>query len=131
MEWRYKKGCFTIYKSCSRCGKIHKASYKCPVNRVYNGGIERDIRNTYEWHKKAKQIKRESNYLCEVCKQEGRYTYNNLEVHHIIKVKDDTSRLLDDYNLVCLCVEHHKKADNGEISKEYLEELARNRVDKT
>ena len=109
-----------MYKSCSRCGKIHPYNYKCNVGRVYNGGQERKQRNTYAWHLKAKQLKEKSNHLCEVCKDQGVYTYDNLEVHHINKVKDSPEKLLDDCNLITLCVEHHKLADKGQIDKNYL-----------
>lgn len=116
-----------MLKSCSRCGKIHDYNYKCNVGKVYRGGKERELRNTYDWILKSREIRDRSNYLCEVCRDEGRYTYNNLEVHHITKVTEEPNRLLDNYNLVCLCVEHHKKADKGEIDKEYLEKLAKKR----
>ena len=114
-----------MYKSCSRCGKIHNTNYTCNKGKVYNGGIERKLRNKHAWHIKADEIKRKSNNLCQVCRDQGRYTYNNLEVHHITKLIDDTDRLLDNYNLVCLCVEHHKMADKGDLDKEYLENLAK------
>ena len=116
-----------MFKSCSRCGKIHTHTYRCNIGKVYRGGEERELRNTNNWHKKANEIKEKSNYLCEVCKKEGRYTYDGLEVHHINKIKDNTALLLDNYNLVCLCVDHHKKADRNEIDKDYLLDLARER----
>ena len=119
-----------MYKSCSRCGKIHDANYKCNVGRVYNGGNERALRNKYAWHKKADDIKEKANHLCEVCRDNGIYTYNKLEVHHIDKVKDAPDKLLDDSNLICLCVLHHKEADNGKLNKDYLHKLVRIREEK-
>lgn len=110
-----------MYKSCSRCGKIHSTSYKCHIGRVYNP----NIRNTNKWHKKAEEIKERSNYLCELCKAENRYTYNNLEVHHIDKIKDKPERMYDDNNLICLCDRHHKEVENNIKIKDYLFELAR------
>ncbi|MBP5424284.1 MAG: HNH endonuclease, partial [Paludibacteraceae bacterium] len=92
-----------MYKTCSRCGKIHPFDYKCNVGKIYKGGEERTLRNTYAWEKKSKEIRDKAQHLCEVCRQEGRLTYNNIEVHHITKVRDDVSLLLDDLNLVCLC----------------------------
>lgn len=118
-----------MYKACSRCGKIHDTKYKCHVGKTYNGGEERVLRNTYAWQQKSIEIRERSNYLCEVCKQEGRFTYDNLEVHHITKLTEDSSRLLDNYNLICLCQEHHKLADAGKIDKGYLEKLAKLRED--
>ena len=113
-----------MYKSCSRCGKIHDINYKCNVGKVYKGGEERQLRSRYAWALKSKEIKERSNYLCEVCKQEGIYTYENLEVHHITKVSENKDRLLDNTNLICLCQKHHKLADKNIIPKDYLEELA-------
>lgn len=85
------------------------------------------MRNTHAWHTKAEQIKKDSKYLCSVCKEKGIYNYNDLEVHHIIKIRDDKSKLLDNYNLICLCVYHHKLADKGKIKADYLLNLAKKR----
>ena len=120
-----------MYKTCSRCGKIHPFDYKCNIGKVYKGGEERTLRNTYAWEKKSKQIREKAQHLCEACRREGRLTYNNLEVHHIVKVKDNASLLLDDYNLVCLCQEHHKKADKGLIDADYLRKIADDREKKS
>jgi len=120
-----------MYKSCSKCGKIHDSNYRCNKSRIYAQDHTRELRNTYDWIKKSLEIRERSNYLCEVCKQENIYTYDNLEVHHIVKINEDDTRLLDNYNLVCLCQEHHKKADRGEIDKEYLFKLAKIREDGT
>ena len=119
-----------MYKACSRCGKVHNVNYKCNIGRV-RGNIPEDarLRNLNAWHIKAEEIKKKSNYLCSVCKEEGRYNYNNLETHHIDKLRDKPEKLLDDYNLICLCVEHHKLADRNKIDKEYLFKLARERED--
>ena len=50
--------------------------------------------------------------------------YDDIEVHHITKITEDESLLLENKNLICLCQYHHKLADKGEISKEYLQGLA-------
>ena len=112
-------------KSCSRCGKIHPRGYNCNVGRIYTKTDESRLRSRYAWTKKAQQIKNDAMGLCEVCKAQGLYNYDNLEVHHITKLKDDPNGLLDDNNLVCLCVYHHKQADDGEIDGDYLRELAK------
>lgn len=114
-------------KSCSRCGKIHPRGYNCNVGRVYQKTDENKLRSRYAWTKKAIQIKDDANGLCEVCKAQGVYTYDNLEVHHITKLKDDPNGLLEDNNLICLCVYHHKQADAGEIEATYLRELVKER----
>ena len=116
-----------MYKSCSRCGKIHDTRYKCNVGRTYTGGDERKLRSQYSWTKKSEEIRERANHLCEVCRDIGQITYEGIEVHHIVKVRDDKTKLLDNENLICLCQEHHKQADNGEIEKEYLYALAHER----
>ena len=113
-----------MYKACSRCGKIHPANFKCSKGIIYAGGDERKLRAKYSWAKKSKEIREKANHLCEVCRDEGVYTYSNLEVHHIDKVRENSQCLLDDFNLVTLCQRHHKLADAGKINKEYLRKLA-------
>lgn len=117
--------------SCGRCGKMHPRGYKCNYMREYRTErTEEDrLRYTRKWQNKSKQIKADANYLCEVCKSKGIYTYNDLEVHHITKLREDPSGLLDDYNLICLCRSHHKQADDGEIKAEDLRRIARKRID--
>lgn len=116
-----------MYKSCSRCGKIHDAGYQCNAHKIYLGGIERELRSNYKWTQKSLEIREKAQYLCEVCRDSGIYTYDSLEVHHINKLREDKDNYLSNDNLICLCTECHKKADRGEISKEYLRKLARRR----
>ena len=117
-------------KACGRCGGFHPIGYKCTKGKEYNGGQERKLRNLNAWHKKSTEIRERANYLCEVCRDKGRYVYNGIEVHHIRKLKDYPEGLLDNYNLVCLCSDCHKKADSNEMPISYLEELARKREGK-
>ena len=122
-----------MFKVCHRCGKIHASNFVCEAGkqpRRYSGGTERVLRSSYKWTEKSKEIRERANYLCEVCRDEGVLTYDGLEVHHIIKVKDDEDLLLDNNNLICLCTAHHKQADNNELDRKYLQDLARQRENK-
>lgn len=131
-----------IYKSCSYCGKVHDINYKCNKKPKINwskynkDSDEYKLRNTYNWHKKAEEIKQRANYICEVCKDKNikdrsyNVNYEGLEVHHINKLSNRPDLLLDNYNLICLCVKHHKEADRDEIDKDYLFKLAKDREDK-
>lgn len=121
------------YKSCPFCGRIHPVDYNCPAKpkRVYKGTEERKLRNTNDWKKKSEEIREKAQGLCEVCRDKGIYTYKGIEVHHITKIRDDKEGLLDNYNLVALCQEHHKLADKGKIDKDYLRRLARQREEKS
>lgn len=116
-----------LYKSCSKCGKIHDMSYKCNVGKIYKHTEIDKLRSTSKWTHKSIEIRENSFYLCAICKTKGIYNYKDVEVHHIEKLNDRPDLFLDNYNLICLCKEHHKEADNGEISIEYLKELVKKR----
>lgn len=118
-----------MYKSCSRCGKVHSTKYKCNHNRDKKDTEARRLRQKNIWHSKSEEIRNSSSYLCSVCRAEGRYTHTGLEVHHITPLEEDKDRLLDNYNLICLCQEHHKQAEIGKIDRDYLYILARDRED--
>lgn len=120
-----------MYKSCSKCGKIHDINQKCPeYKRQYKYSYnESKLRNTNDWHKKADELRNDSKYLCAVCFDKGIYQYNNLEIHHIEKLKNRPDLLLDRNNLICLCKKCHKLADVGMIDKEYLYSLVNKRED--
>lgn len=89
---------------------------------------EQALRNLNKWHLKSREIRERSLYLCSVCQDKGETRADDdLEVHHIVKLRDDPSGLLDDDNLIALCVLHHKQADRGELSVDYLRQLAQKR----
>lgn len=122
------------FKSCGRCGKLHPANYTCNVKKkkksIKNNIEEHKLRNTTAWVYKAREMKERASYLCEVCRDEGVYNYEGLEVHHIQKIKDQPTKLLDDDNLITLCAFHHKLADAGMIDKGYLFKLVEAREKK-
>lgn len=116
-----------MLKSCAKCGRIHAYGYKCNKGRLPLTD-EQELRNTSKWHNKSREIRERSLYLCAVCRDQNTINpADALEVHHITKLKKDGGGLLDDANLICLCVAHHKKADAGAIDADYLRELARKR----
>ena len=123
-----------MYKACSRCGRVHSSDYKCNHNKPkwdylrYGTAEERKLRSTQAWIDKSKQVREDAQHLCEVCRDRGVYNYNSLEVHHIVKLRDDNTKLLDDSNLIALCVQHHKLADSGQLDKNYLFDLAQKRI---
>ena len=118
-----------MFKSCSRCGRVHDYNYKCNVGRVYKKNDIDKLRSTTRWTNKSIEIRETSKYLCSVCLDEGIINYDAIEVHHIDKLQDEPEKLLDNYNLICLCKYHHKLADKGEIDKNYLIKLAKDRED--
>ena len=113
-------------KACSTCGKIHDASITCAIR---NPKIDKEyaLRQTNRWHAKSIEIRERSQWLCSVCRDKGIITHEGLEVHHIVKLRDNPDLLLDDNNLICLCVDHHKQADAGILEPDYLRKLAKKR----
>ena len=119
-----------MYRSCSKCGKLHHFGEKCPESRIYIDTEDRKLRHNNKWTKKSLEIREAAQNLCEVCRDRGIYTYDNLEVHHIIKLKFAPDKLLDNDNLICLCTKHHKEADNGVFNDDYLRKLVSIRENK-
>lgn len=119
-----------MFKSCAKCGRIHAYGYVC--NKGRNPLTEEQkLRNLNAWHIKSREIQESALYLCEVCKDQGSVNAgDDIEIHHITKLRDDPSGLLDNYNLVCLCVYHHKQADAGKLDPDYLRKLAQEREEK-
>lgn len=117
-----------MYKTCGKCGQIHAFNFVCNKNRPVQKETEATrLRAKNKWTRKSKEIRAQANNLCEVCKEQGRYVYNNLQVHHITKLSENKNKWLDDDNLICLCTLCHRKADKGQIDKEYLRRLAQHR----
>ena len=89
---------------------------------------EQALRRRTSWTNKSLEIRERSKYLCAVCLDKGEARADDdTEVHHIRKLRDYPEGLLEDDNLICLCTYHHKQADNGILSGEYLRELAQRR----
>lgn len=118
-----------MQKSCRWCGKIVPYDHDCTKRPRHEGKRteEEQGRYTNEWRHKSIEIKERSQYLCAVCKDNNRYVYDNLEVHHITPLRDRPDLLTEDSNLICLCGRHHEQAERGEIDVEYLHGLVQNR----
>lgn len=121
-----------MLKACGRCGKLHPLGYSCKAGQLSRYKDRSDIEvaklhNKNAWKIKRADIRERAFNLCEVCKAQGFYNYSDIEIHHITKLKEDPEGLLDDNNLIALCVLHHKQADRGELSATYLRSLAQMR----
>ena len=118
-----------MLRSCSKCGRIHDTNFICTpkAKRKYERSEENSLRSKSSWQKKRESIKERSYFLCSVCRDLKDYSPKDLEVHHIIKLRDDPSLFLDDSNLIALCLPHHEDADRGKLDGEYLRKLARER----
>lgn len=112
-----------MLRSCSKCGRVHDINFKCNAGRLPKTD-EQTLRNKNAWREKSLSIRERSFYLCAICKSKGDYTAKDIEVHHIRKLRDYPQGLLEDANLIALCIDHHKLADQGKIDPDYLRKLA-------
>jgi len=78
-------------------------------NSAWNGGIS-PYKNTGEWVKLSKEIKKRDNYICQECRSK-----NLLTVHHIDFTKSNHSPL----NLITLCKQCHatKHKEHGDYKR--------------
>lgn len=124
-----------MLKSCAYCGKIHDSKFICEKRKM-RGKKRTDnsnFRSTYAWTRKSIEIRERDKYICQCCLAgaagtQGRITYDEIEVHHIEPIEEAWDKRLDNDNLISLCREHHEKAEEGKIDREYLKQLVRNRA---
>ena len=117
-----------MLRSCTKCGRIHDINFKCNGGGRLPQTAEQALRRRTSWTNKSLEIRERSKYLCAVCLDKGEARADDdIEVHHIRKLRDYPEGLLEDDNLVCLCTLHHKQADNGILSADYLKQLAQKR----
>ncbi len=119
-----------MLKTCSVCGRIHDDSKQCYRPRTKVKTKQNTFRNTNKWHEMSRRIRERDNYLCQICISGKyntvlRYNFKELEVHHIVPLEKDYSKRLDRSNLITLCRYHHKMAEAGEISKEELLDIVK------
>jgi 5-methylcytosine-specific restriction enzyme A len=129
-----------MLKSCQYCLSIHDSKYVCPKKpvRIKTNPSEMDkFRWGKSWQKKRKAINERDTFMCQVCIRElhgtiRKYTYQNIEVHHIYPLveAEGWARRLDDMSLICLCKQHHEDAEAGKISRRELLGIVKEQEDK-
>ena len=117
-----------MLKTCSVCGRIHDFNKVCKRRKKQKPTEATKFRKTNQWTEKSKSIRARDKHLCQVCitgkyNTNYRYTYRELEVHHIVPIEEDYSKRLDSDNLITLCRYHHEMAEKGQISREELQEI--------
>ena len=81
-----------MLRTCSVCGGIHHEDNMCKRTYKKNSYASK-FRNSNAWITKREQIKKRDKYLCQLCLKYNIYTYNNLQVHHIIPIEKDAKLL--------------------------------------
>lgn len=117
-----------MLKTCSVCGKIHDMNIVCKRPITKKETKANSFRKTNKWTEKSKSIRKRDKYLCKICLSgkydtNYKYTYKELEVHHIVPIEEDYSLRLDSNNLITLCRMHHEMAEKGKISREELRSM--------
>jgi len=59
-----------------------------------------------------------------MCLLEGRINGRQLSVHHIIPIRQDPERKMDDDNLITLCHDHHEEVEGNPVYVGLLSRLA-------
>lgn len=72
------------------------------------GDKYRKFYKSVQWRIVRDYILKRDNYICQDCIKDNKITICNT-VHHIIEVKEDYSKALDENNLITLCADCHNK----------------------
>ena len=110
---------------CTICHKIHEGRCKLvrSIASVRNSDSDK-FRNSRVWKRKAKDVLERDFHCCRVCYAGGLICTDGLSVHHIIPLKVDYDKRLDEDNLITLCRYHHEQAERGTIPAARLRRLA-------
>lgn len=100
--------------------KQYRLSQKCNPN-IPMGSIRETLWSEYKDKKLSAKIMLRDKYCCKVC-----CSNKELQVHHIIPIKQNKALIFVETNLITLCKECHKKAHNGnwkELDTHFAETL--------
>ena len=116
-----------MFKSCKYCGKIHKSTEICerkPKQKYYSKRRTKIdwFRSSFEWQSARAEALERDKHLCRYCLPKL-ITTRNLQVHHIIPIRDSWSKKTDVNNLITLCAFHHRLAEMEEIPASELQKI--------
>ena len=104
---------------CKHCLKVHDREHECDAKKKHRRmkqqarrndnryKVYNDCYNTSRWKKVREQVLKDSNYMCEVCMELGKLNHEDIQVHHVEKVKNNVEKMYDIDNLIVVCREHH------------------------
>lgn len=138
-----------MLRSCKYCGRVHEDTRPCEqkkaaqekrVRLISAREYRRDkasyrFRSSPDWTKRSVQIRERDHYLCLCCAAglKGtikRYNQEDLEVHHIIPIKEDETLRLEETNLITVCKYHHYLCEIGTISRQQQMQLVEESIKK-
>lgn len=110
-----KFGCNNLINLKDKYCDTHKLEFKKQVKRWRKDYDDRRKDDKYkkfykstEWKRLRDYVLKRDNYICQECIKEDKITTCNT-VHHIVEVREDFSKALNEDNLVTLCHECHNK----------------------
>ena len=121
-----------MLKSCPYCGLIHDSRDSCPKRpkrkREPNKRFSA-FRSSWAWQRKRDTILWRDYHLCRICNAGGYGVFlpasdAELQVHHIEPLEEREDLRLEEGNLITLCIQHHRMADDGKIPRALLHALA-------
>ena len=127
-----------MLKSCKYCGRVHDSRQICPQKqgataRKHSKKKGTDVDKFHasnRWKEKSLYIRERDHYMCLACffNLDGkgrRITSGGLSVHHIVPIVESWEQRTNDENLITLCFEHHKQAEEGELDRKKLLEAVK------
>jgi 5-methylcytosine-specific restriction enzyme A len=122
-----------MLRSCKYCSGIHDTRETCaakPTRKKFKKTDADSFRQSTLWKKKSIEIRQRDKGLCQVCIRQlynttQQYTFDTIEVHHVVPLHEDIRKGLSNTNLLALCKYHHYMADHGGIPREEQLEIVR------
>lgn len=109
----------TIYRRCGKCGKKIVNGVKCECLKTTRKEYNKNVRynkdnkeysafyNSVHWKRMSSYIRCKYNGLCLMCYFKYKILTTANVVHHIVELKEDYSKRLDEDNLITLCHSCH------------------------
>ena len=123
----------TVYRRCGKCGKKIAQGVTCEcvkaTRKEYNKNVRYNKDNmkyskfydSIHWKRMSTYIRCKYNGLCLVCYIKYKVLKIADVVHHIVELKEDYSKRLDEENLVTLCHSCHNILHSNYAEKEKQE----------
>lgn len=122
-------------RSCQYCFSYHSTDEICPKKPKRKTMSNQDVKeqnkiySSSRWQRLRELVKRDSNYMCVICKSKGDISYAD-QVHHIVPITLNKDLSYSYENLVPLCSHHHEEIHKKNInSKEkFLKYIEENKI---
>lgn len=126
-----------VYSICGNCGREIEQGSKCICGidkeryKRYNKYVRWNKDNVLysrfyssaEWIRLSKYIRSKYNNMCLMCLlEEGKINVADV-THHIIPIRKDFGKRLQEDNLITLCHNHHNRIDHKHITEEYIKHM--------